>query len=150
MVELTLKCLIWRWCVIFVQNRTMALSDSRPLLLAIYISTWASMPEHFSCYFSPQTRDCLSELFSPRPIILDPNPSWQRCCQAMSITIYSEIPLLRPHKIRTIYLLKTLFWKFKLFFPSFSTLSEHLITDHLLECPKVVFKTTFGQSQRWS
>ena len=30
--------------------------------------------------------------------------------------LYSKIPLLRPPKIRTFYLLKTLFLKFKLFF----------------------------------
>ena len=63
---------------------------------------------------------------------------------------YSEIPLLRPPKIKTSYLLKTVFAKFKLFFPSFSTHSVHLIRDHLWDCPKVVFKTTFGRSQRWS
>ena len=53
-------------------------------------------------------------------------------------------------KIKTFYPLKTLFWNFKLFFSSFSTTSVHLIGDHLWDCPKVVFKTTFGQSQRWS
>ena len=63
---------------------------------------------------------------------------------------YSEIPLLWPPKITTIYSLKTLFWNFKLFFSSFSTISVHLIRDHLWDCPKVVFKITFGQSQRWS
>ena len=63
---------------------------------------------------------------------------------------YSEIPLLRPPKIKTFYPLKTLFAKFQLFFSSFSTPSVHLIRDHLWDCPKVVFKTTFGQSQRWS
>ena len=63
---------------------------------------------------------------------------------------YSEIPLLQPPKIKTAYLLKTLFAKFKLFFSSFSTPSVPLIKDHLWKCPKVVFKTTFGQSQRWS
>ena len=66
------------------------------------------------------------------------------------IRIYIEIPLLRPPKIKTSYLLKTLFAKFKLFFSSFSTPSVHLIRDHLWDCPKVVFKTTFGQSKRWS
>ena len=64
--------------------------------------------------------------------------------------MYSEIPLLRSPKIKTFYLLKTLFWKFKRFFALFSTLSVPLIRDHLWDCPKVVFKTTFGQSQRWS
>ena len=63
---------------------------------------------------------------------------------------YSEIPLLRPPKIKTSYLLKNLFAKFKLFFSSFSTPSVHLIRDQLWDCPKVVFKTTFGQTQRWS
>ena len=64
--------------------------------------------------------------------------------------MYSEIPLLRPPKIKTFYLLKTLFAKFKLFFSSYSTHSVPLIRDHLWDCPKVVFKTTFGQFQRWS
>ena len=63
---------------------------------------------------------------------------------------YSEIPLLRPPKIKTSYLLKTLFAKFKLFFSAFSTPSAYLISDHFWDCPKVVFKTTFEQSQRWS
>ena len=63
---------------------------------------------------------------------------------------YSEIPLLRPPKIKTFCQLKTLFAKFKLFFSSFSSPSVSLIRDHLWDCPKVVFKTTFGQSQRWS
>ena len=66
------------------------------------------------------------------------------------ISTYSEIPLLRPPKIKTFYLLKTLLAKFKLFFSSFSTPSVPLIRDYLWDCPKVVFKTTFGQSQRWS
>ena len=60
--------------------------------------------------------------------------------------MYSEIPLLRPPKFSTSYLLKPLFAKFKLFFSSFSTSSVPLIRDHLWDCPKVVFKTTFGQS----
>ena len=63
---------------------------------------------------------------------------------------YSEIPLLRPPKIKTSYLLKTFFAKLRLFFSSFSTPSVPLIRDHLWDCPKVVFKTTFGKSQRWS
>ena len=63
---------------------------------------------------------------------------------------YSEIPLLRPPKIKTFYLLKTLFAKFKIFFSSLSTPSVHLIRDHLWDCSKVVLKTTFGQSQKWS
>ena len=70
--------------------------------------------------------------------------------QTQTVTIYSEIPLLRPPKIETSYLLKTLFAKFKLFFSLFSTPGVPLIRDHLWDCPKVVFKTTFGQSQRWS
>ena len=61
---------------------------------------------------------------------------------------YSEIPLLRSPKIKTFGQLKTLFAKFKLFVSSFSTPSVSLIRDHLWDCPKVVFKTTFGQSQR--
>ena len=36
-------------------------------------------------------------------------------------TEYNEIPLLRPPIIKTFYLLKSLFWMFKLFFSSFST-----------------------------
>ena len=64
--------------------------------------------------------------------------------------MYSEIPLLRPPKVKTSYLLKSLFAKFKLFFFSFSTPSVPLIRDHLWDCPKVVFKTTFGQSQKRS
>ena len=63
---------------------------------------------------------------------------------------YREIPLWRQTKIKTFCQLKTLFAKLKLFFSSFSTPSVSLITDHLWNCPKVVFKTTFGQSQRWS
>ena len=62
----------------------------------------------------------------------------------------SEIPLIRPPNIKTFCPLKTLFVKLKLFFSSFSTDSVPLIRDHLWDCPKVVFKTTFGQSQRWS
>ena len=46
---------------------------------------------------------------------------------------YSEILLLRPSKTNTSYLLKTLFAKFKLFFSSFSTPSEHLIRDQMFE-----------------
>ena len=64
--------------------------------------------------------------------------------------IYSEIPLLRPPKIKTSYLLKTLFAKSKLLISSFSTLSVPLIRDHLWNRPKVVFKTTFGRFKRWS
>ena len=52
---------------------------------------------------------------------------------------YSEIPLLRPPKIKTSSLLKTLFAKFYFFFFSFSTLSAPLIRD-----------TTFGTAQKWS
>ena len=57
---------------------------------------------------------------------------------------------VKPPKIMPPYLLKTLFAKFKLFFSSFSTPSVLLTRDHIWDCPKVVFKTTFGQSQRWS
>ena len=53
--------------------------------------------------------------------------------------LYSEISLLRPPKIKTSYLLKILFSKFKLFFSSFATFSLPLIRDHLWDCPKVVF-----------
>ena len=58
--------------------------------------------------------------------------------------IYSEIPLLRAPKFKTFCQLKTLFAKFMLSFPSFSTARAHLIGDHLWDCPKVVFQTTFG------
>ena len=51
---------------------------------------------------------------------------------------YSEIPLLRPPNIKTSYLLKTLFAKFKLFFPLF------LHTVYLW------LETTFGTDQKWS
>ena len=57
---------------------------------------------------------------------------------------YSEIPLLRPPKIKPFYPLKNLFARLKLFFSSFSTPSVSLFRDHLWDCPKVVFKTTFG------
>ena len=74
----------------------------------------------------------------------------EQICSAKwdSRILYSEIPLLRPPNIKVSYLLETLFAKFKLFFSSFSTPSVHLIGDHLWDCPKVVLKTTFGQSQR--
>ena len=49
-------------------------------------------------------------------------------------SMYSEIPLLRPPKIKTSYLLKTLFARFKLLFSTFSMLSVPLIRDHLWEC----------------
>ena len=52
---------------------------------------------------------------------------------------YSEILLLRPPEIKTSYLLKTLFAKFRLFFSSLSTPSAPLIKDHIWNCPKVVF-----------
>ena len=54
--------------------------------------------------------------------------------------IYSDIPLLRPPNMKTSYLLKTLFAKFKLFISSFSTSSVSLIRDHLWDCPKVVLR----------
>ena len=76
--------------------------------------------------------------------------NWSEPSPATSVPRYSEIPLLRPPKIKTSCLLKTLFAKFKLSFSSFSTPRVHLIRDHLWDCPKVVLKTTFGQSQRWS
>ena len=65
----------------------------------------------------------------------------------MAQPIYSEISLLRPPEIKTSYLLKTLFVKFKLLFSLFSTPSVSLIRDHLWDCSKVVLKTTFVQSQ---
>ena len=74
----------------------------------------------------------------------------EKCWKFNEVIRYSEIPLLRPPKIKIFYPLKTFFAKLKLFFSSFSTPSVPLIRDHLWDCPKVVFKTTFGQSQRWS
>ena len=71
-------------------------------------------------------------------------------CFIYSELTYSEFPLLRPPKFKTFCQLKTLFAKFRLFVSSFSSPSVSLIRDHLWDCPKVVFKTTFGQSQRWS
>ena len=61
---------------------------------------------------------------------------------------YSEIPLLRPPKIKTFCQLKTLFAKFKLFVSSFSSPSVHLIRDHLWDCPKVVFKSSRTPTSR--
>ena len=52
-----------------------------------------------------------------------------------NITKYSAIPLLRLPKIKTFYLLKSLFWKFKLH-STFSTPIVHLIRDHLWDCSK--------------
>ena len=49
---------------------------------------------------------------------------------------YSEIPLLRPPKIKTSWLLLTLFVQLYLFFSSFSTSSVPLIRDHLWDCQK--------------
>ena len=49
---------------------------------------------------------------------------------------YSEIPLLRPPKIKTFYPLKTLFAKFKFFLSSFSAPSVSLIKDHLYSVQK--------------
>ena len=68
----------------------------------------------------------------------------------LQLFIYSEIPILRQPKIKTSYLSKALVAKFKLFFSIFSTPCVHLFRDSLCGCPKVVFKTTFGWSQRWS
>ena len=68
----------------------------------------------------------------------------------LAFMLYSEIPLIRPRKIKIFCQLKTSFAKYKLFFSSFSTPSVSLIRDQLWNCPKVVFKTTFGQSQKWS
>ena len=79
-----------------------------------------------------------------------PTSLWFQTSLELDGPKYSEIPLLRPPKIKTFYPLKTLFAKFKLFFSSFSTPSVSLIRDHLWDCSKVVFKTTFGQSQKWS
>ena len=71
--------------------------------------------------------------------------SYQKMANADPLSYtYSEIPLLRPPKIKTSYPLKTLFAKFKLFFSTFSTPSVALVKHHLWDCPKVVFKITFG------
>ena len=53
--------------------------------------------------------------------------------------MYSEIPLLRPSKIKAFYLLKILFAKFNLFLSSFSTPYVSLIKNN-----------TFGTVQKWS
>ena len=50
--------------------------------------------------------------------------------------MYSEISILRPHKVKAFYLLKALFWKFKRFSFSFSSPSVYLIRDHLWDSPK--------------
>ena len=52
---------------------------------------------------------------------------------------YSEIPLLRPPKIKTFYPLKALFAKFKLFF-----------FPHFLHPVSLWLETTFGTVQKWS
>ena len=54
------------------------------------------------------------------------------------MTRYSEIPLLRPPKIKTFCQLKTLFAKFKLYFSSF------------LHPVYLSLETTFGTVQKWS
>ena len=62
----------------------------------------------------------------------------------------STVKFCYYNHIKLRHLLKTLFAKLKLLFSSLSTPSVPLIRDHPLDCPKVVLKTTFGQSQRWS
>ena len=86
------------------------------------------------------------ELYSEIPLLRPPKI---KTFSMFNFELYSEIPLLRPPKIKTFYPLKALIAKFKLFFSSFSTPSVSLIRDHLWDSPKVVFKvfkTIFGQS----
>ena len=52
--------------------------------------------------------------------------------------IYSEIPLLRPPKIQTFYLLTPLFWKLKYSFL------------HFLHPVYILLEITFGTVQKWS
>ena len=65
-------------------------------------------------------------------------------------TIYSKIPLLRPPKIKTNSPLKSIFKKCQSFFLCVFCTQCLLERDHLWDCSKVVFKTTFEQSQWWS
>ena len=57
----------------------------------------------------------------------------------IALVIYSEIPLLRPPKIKTYFLLITLFAQFKLFF-----------FLHFLHPVYLWLETTFGTVQKWS
>ena len=67
-----------------------------------------------------------------------------------SWTLYSKIPLLRPPKIKTNSPLKSTFKKCQSFFLCDFCTQCLLEGDHLWDCSKVVIKTTFEQSQRWS
>ena len=64
--------------------------------------------------------------------------------------LYSKIPLLRPPKSKTNSPLKSIFKKFQSFFLCVFCTQCLLERDHLWECSKVVLKTTFEHSQRWS
>ena len=64
--------------------------------------------------------------------------------------MYSEIPLLRPPKFKTNSPLKSIFKKFQSFFRCVFCTQCLLERDHLWDCSKVVLKTTFEQSKRWS
>ena len=72
------------------------------------------------------------------------------CCEYKIHPDYSEILLLRPPKIQTNSPLKSIFKKFQSFFLCVFSTQCLLEGDHLWDCSKVVFKTTFEQSQRWS
>ena len=103
---------------------------------SLYKENWVYVGIHYFSYFAQVRTDPLSLFY--------------RASAMYARNKYSEIPILRPPKIKRFGKLKTLFAKFKLSVSSFFTPSVHLIRDHLWDCPKVVFKTTFEQSQRWS
>ena len=64
--------------------------------------------------------------------------------------IYSKIPLLRPPKIKTTSPLKSIFKRCQSFFLCVFCTRCLLEKVHHWDCSKVVLKTTFEQSQRWS
>ena len=63
---------------------------------------------------------------------------------------YSKIPLLRPPKVKTNSTLKSIFKKLQSFILCVFCTQCFLERDHLWNCSKVVLKTTFEQSQKWS
>ena len=64
--------------------------------------------------------------------------------------MYSKIPLSRSPKIKTNYPLNSIFKKFQSFLLCVFCTQCLLKRDHLWDCSKVVIKTTFEQSQKWS